>query len=417
MYNMRNNIPILRQSGYWRAVPQRVFCMPPESIHRVLLLVETTSGYSRGILEGVGRYLREHGPWSIFFEERGLEEPPPSWLRNWRGDGIIARTATPTIQRRLRALGLPCVELLGLQADGPAKVHGDNFLGGRMAAEHLVECGLRHFGFFSCVESWWITHFRDGFSQTLAERNFPCSVYRSPVENHRLLPRWKESQKPSAVRWLQSLPRPAGVFTPSNDDARIVLQFCRDLNIAVPEQLAILGAGDDPAICCVSTPPLSSIDFDSKRIGYQAAALLDRLMEGGKPPKTVQWIPPACVIVRQSTDIVAIEDQDTSRAVRFIRRHACDGIDVRDVTRAASLSRRGLERRFNEFLGRTPKKEILRVRIDRAKMLLSQTVLPIETVAKKCGFSAVRHFAEIFCRETGETPRAYRLTVSWGGKS
>jgi LacI family transcriptional regulator len=385
--------------------------MSPPKIPRILLLIETANSYSRGILEGIGRYVRDHGPWSIFFEERGLEEPPPHWLKKWEGDGIIARTATPTIDRRLRATGLPRVELLGLRANSPAKVHGDNHFGGRMAAEHLLDCGFRHFGFFSCVEAWWIAHFREGFCRALKQRGFSCNVYRSPVENRRLLPRWRESQRKSALQWLQSLPWPVGVFSPSNDDARIVLEMCQHLNIAVPEHLAILGAADDPAICSVTTPPLSSIDFDSKRVGYQAAALLDRLMAGCPAPKTVQWIAPARVVVRQSTDIVAIEDQDVGRAVRFIRQHAGSGIDVHDVTRAVQLSRRGLERRFRKFLGRTPKEEILRVQIDRVKMLLADTILPIQSVAEKSGFHNFRYFAKIFRRQAGTTPRAYRQSL------
>jgi LacI family transcriptional regulator len=384
--------------------------MATSRIPEVLLLIETTGGYGRGILEGIGQYLREHGPWSIFFEERSIEEPPPHWLKNWRGDGVIARTATPILHRRLRATGLPRVELLGLKANDPAKVHGDNLVGGRMAAEHLLECGLRHFGFFSCIEAWWIAHFREGFCRTLTERGFSCNVYSPAKGKSGLVPHWEESQHRKFERWLQSLPHPSGIFSPSNDNARIALEFCRRLNIAVPEEVAILGAGEDPAICSVSTPPLSSIDFDSKRIGYQAAALLDRLMAGTAPPKKVLWIPPTHVVMRQSTDIIAIDDPDLAAAIRFIRHYACRGIDVSAVARAVSLSRRGLERRFRQFLGRTPKDEILRVQIDQAKILLTDSFFPIESVAKKSGFAAFRHFAEVFRRETGRTPRAYRRT-------
>jgi LacI family transcriptional regulator len=186
------------------------------------------------------------------------------------------------------------------------------------------------------------------------------------------------------------------------------LDYCRRLGIAVPERMAILGGDEDPTINCVSTPPLSCIDFGSERIGYKAAAMLDRMMAGEKPPETVQWIPPVRVVVRQSTDIVAIEDQDVAHAVRFIREHACNGINVQDVAKAVSISRRGLERRFHKFLGRTLKSEILRVQMEHVKMLLSDTMQPIETIARKSGFRAIRHFAELFQRETGMTPRAYR---------
>ncbi len=254
-----------------------------KTFRRVFVLVETSSGYSRGILEGIGLYRHEHPEWSIFFEERGLEELPPRWLKSWRGDGIIARTATPRIRRQLESVKVPRVELLGLQEDEPAKVHGDNRAAGRMAAAHLMGCGLRHFGFFAGGDPWWIANCRQAFCEELQKFHFSCSVYQPPVKDNRILPRWHESQEAKLTRWLHSLPQPCGVFCVT--DARIVLEFCRRLNISVPERMAILGEDEDPVVCCVSSPPLSAIDFGSKEIGYRAGALLDRMMAGARRRK------------------------------------------------------------------------------------------------------------------------------------
>ncbi len=377
-----------------------------KTFRRVFVLVETSSGYSRGILEGIGQYSHEHQEWSILFEERGLEELPPRWLKSWHGDGIIARTANRNIRRRLDKVHVPRVELLGLQEDEPAKVHGDNRAAGRMAAVHLVECGLRNFAFFAGGEPWWIANCREAFCQELAGHGFSCDTYRPPAKDTRILPRWHESQEKSLTLWLLSLPQPCGVFCAT--DARIVLEFCRRLGISVPERMAVLGEDEDPVVCCISSPPLSAIDFGSKQIGYRAAALLDRMMAGAAAPKTVEWIPPLRVVPRQSTDIVAVEDDEMARALRFIRQHACSGIDVDDVATAACISRRALERRFRALFDRTPKSEILRVQLDHARMLLSTTLLSVEAVARKSGFPVFRHFAEVFRRETGTTPRAYR---------
>jgi LacI family transcriptional regulator len=377
-----------------------------ETFRRVFVLVETTGGYSRGILEGIGQYSHEHKGWSIFFEERGLEELPPRWLKSWRGDGIIARTANRRIRRQIDSIKAPRVELLGLQEDEPAKVHGDNRAAGRMAAAHLMGCGLRHFGFFAGGEPWWIANCRHAFCEELTKHGFSCDVYRPPMKDNRILPRWHEGQEASLTRWLLSLPQPCGVFCVT--DARIVLEFCRRLSISVPERMAILGEDDDPVVCCISSPPLSAIDFGSRQIGYRAAVLLDRMMAGEPAPKAVEWVAPLRVVPRQSTDIIAVEDDEIAQAVRFIRQYACSGIGVDDVATAACISRRALERRFRILLDRTPKSEILRVQLDRAKVLLSSTLLPVETVARRSGFSAFRHFAEVFQRETGTTPRAYR---------
>jgi LacI family transcriptional regulator len=386
-----------------------------KKFRRVFVLVETTSGYSRGLLEGIGQYSHEHKEWSIFFEERGLEELPPRWLKSWRGDGIIARIANSNIRRQLNSVPVPRVELLGLQEDEPAKVHADNRAAGRMAAVHLMECGLRHFGYFAGGDPWWIANCREAFCEELKKKGFSCSVYRPPAKDKRILPRWHESQEASLIKWLLSLPQPCGVFCAT--DARIVIEFCRRLGISVPERMAILGEDDDPVVCNVSSPAVSAIDFGSKRIGYRAAALLDRMMAGAPAPKTVEWIAPLRVVPRQSTDVVAIEDDEMARALRFIRENACNGIDVDDVVEAACISRRALERRFRTIFNRTPKTEILRVRLEHATVLLSTTLLSVETIARRSGFSAFRHFAEVFQRETGMTPRAFRKaeqTVQWG---
>ncbi len=417
----------------------------PLRLPKVLLLVETSTGYGRGILEGVARYVREHGPWSIFFEERGLLDPPPRWLAGWRGDGIISRTASRAVARRLRAKALPTVELLGFEPYASAKVHGENVSAGQLAAEHLLGCGLRNFAFFSCGDAWWIATYREGFLRGLAERGFGCDFYRPPRTNCRLLPRWMDAQRPAVVAWLSSLPRPLGVFVPQLGDARAIMDICRSLGIAVPEEVAVLGGADDPPVCSVTTPPLSGIDFDSARIGYEAAAMLALMMAGRKPqqgtgsepssfnavakrlrrgacpflspvdrrkPPGGLWIPPVRVVARQSTDVLAISDRDAARAIRFIREHACKGVHVPDVAAAVGLSRRVLERRFRFHLRCTPKQEIRRVQIDRAKALLSQTETPIEYVARSCGFPGFKHFARAFRCATGQTPSAFRQSGS-----
>jgi LacI family transcriptional regulator len=373
----------------------------------VLLLIESSTGYGRGILEGIGRYVREHGPWLICFERRGLAEPPPEFLRDWQGHGIISRTATLAMAKRLRATGLPVVELLGARQVGPAVVQADNAGAGRLAAEHLMNCGLRHFGFFASGDSWATPLQRDGFCQVLAKKECQCAVYQTH-DKESLLPLWQKAGLPAVVTWVRGLPQPVGIFTPGPEHALYLLDICRSQGIAVPEQVAILANGDDPVLYNVATPPLSGVDTNPSMVGYEAAALLDRMMAGEPLPKELLLVPPTRVVGRQSTDILAISDTEVALAVRFIREHACRGIDVPQVAAAASLSRRVLERRFREHLGRTPKEEIMRVRIERAKTLLEQGEMTIELAAKNSGFASFKHFAQIFRRQIGATPRQFR---------
>jgi LacI family transcriptional regulator len=374
---------------------------------KVLLLVETSTGYGRGILDGIGRYIREHGPWWIYFERRGHADPLPRWIRRWQGHGIISRTATPALARTLHAIGLPVVELLGTGKIEPAMVRADNVAVGRLAAEHLLDCGLRHFGFFASGETWWIAQFREGFIGVLAGKGYGCSVYRPPGRPH-LSSEWQDTQEPAVVAWLRALPRPVGVFTSGPEQALCLLDLCHEHGVAVPEEVAILAAGDDPAIYTVTTPSLSGLDTNPSLVGYEAAAMLDRMMAGQSPPKDVLLVPPTGVVARQSTDTLAIADPEVALAVRFIRERACERIKVPQVAAAANLSRRVLERRFQEHLGRTPKEEILRVRIERAKILLDSSDLAIELIAKRSGFASFKNFATVFRREVGTTPRQFR---------
>jgi len=376
-------------------------------VPHVALLVETSRGYGRSIIEGIAQYVREHGPWSIQFEERDLEDPPPQWLAGWRGDGIIARSATDALAKAVRATGVAAVEL-HYSEPGGIDVGCDHDAVGRMAAEHLLDRGLRQFAFFAFGEVRWIRLRREAFVRVLAAAGHPCHVYQPPRGRRVALPHWEESQHPRVVQWIGSLPRPLGILCGSDLHALHVLDACRELGIQIPEQIAVLGVDNDAVICGVTNPPLSSIDLNSRRIGYEAAALLARRMAGRSLRSKSLSVPPSHVATRQSTDVLAIDDADVAQAISFIRQGAGKGIRVSEVAAGVGLSRRVLERRFRQWLGRSPKAEIVRVQIEAAKMLLTQSELSIEAVARQCGRTPFKYFGQLFRRETGLTPRAFR---------
>ncbi|MBN2580711.1 MAG: substrate-binding domain-containing protein [Pirellulales bacterium] len=383
----------------------------------VLLLIETSRAYGRGIVEGIARYSLENGPWSIQFEDRGLDPLPPAWLKEWRGQGIIARSVNKKLAQLLWSTRLPLVELHGDRQIGTAEVTCDDAAMGRMAVEHLFSCGLRQFAFFTYGEAWWTETHRGGFTKALRERGYGCHIYQPPRTPERAVPVWHERQRPRLIKWVRSLPRPIGVYTAGDIHAVRLLDVCRELNLAVPEEIAILSIGNDPVICETVRPTLSSLDLDARRIGYEAAKLLDRKMAGNQP-RGVVYSPPSHVAVRQSTNLMIIPDADVVQAMRLIREYACKGLDVSHLAKTIGLSRRVLERRFQEHLQRTPKKEIIRVRIERAKTLLAQTDKLVEQIARLSGFTSVVYFSKAFRREMGMTPRAYRrkrrISRDWG---
>jgi LacI family transcriptional regulator len=375
-------------------------------VPHVLLLIDTSGSVGRGMIEGIARYSLEHGSWSIQYEYRTLESLPPRWLEGWRGDGILCRTTNARQAKLLEASGVPFVELYGDPKIIPAHVTGDPQVEGNMIADFFLNLGLRHFAYFSYGRAWWIRWYTEGFCAALDLRGYRCSVYRPPCRE-RNVPLWNERMLPSLTAWLKSLPRPIGIFTPGDLHAVRLLNVCRELDIAVPEEVAILGRGNDPVICETTKPTLSSLDVDSRRVGYEAAALLDRMMAGKKMKGAIR-VPASHVAVRQSTDLMAIEDPDVVQAIRFIRENACENIGVPRVAQEVSLSRRILELRFQKHLGRSPKAEILRLRIETAKKLLSETDKNRQGIAHQCGFATPEYFSKIFHRMVGMTPNTFR---------
>jgi LacI family transcriptional regulator len=381
-------------------VPQR------RRIPRILLMVETSRTYGREVVEGITRYALENGPWSIQFEERGLESSPPLWLKEWRGDGIISRTATPKLADLLQATNLPLVELLGHPQFGMPDIRTDIHSGGQMILEHFFNCGLRHFAHFSYEETWWIKAQREAFCRKVEEKGYSCHVYEAPASEFSV-PVWHERYRKSVTEWLRSLPRPIGIHAAIDLHAARLLDICREIDIAVPEEVAIVGVGNDPVICETVHPTLSSLDLDARRVGYEAAKMLDLRMAGETISETL-YIPSSRVVVRQSSDVTVVDDPDLVQAMRFIRECACMDIDVQRVADEVGLSRRVMERRFRQYLGSTPKEEILKIRIEHAKALLARTDRTIENIVHKCGFHSLVYFTMAFRREVGITPNAYR---------
>jgi LacI family transcriptional regulator len=374
------------------------------TIPHVLLLVDTAGAFGRGIVEGVGRYALENGPWSIQFEYRALDSSLPQWLKRWQGDGIISRTSNPEQVKLLLKLGKPFVELLGHLVNGMPEVGSDRGVAS-MAVQHFLDCGLRNFAFYPHPATWSIQAHESLFCQALQEHGHECRLFRPSLKNKRDQA-WHEHQR-SLKKWLRQLPRPTGIYAPGDLHAARLVDACRELDIAVPEEIAILGLGNDPVICENIRPTLSSIDPDTHRIGFEAAKRLARKMAGIIDNDAIM-VPPSHVAIRQSTDLMAIDDPDMVQAVRFIREWACQKIDVSRIAEEVGLSRRVLERKFLQYLGRSPMAEIRRIRIELAKSLLARTNQTSVCIARKCCFASVPSFSKTFRREVGTTPQAYR---------
>jgi LacI family transcriptional regulator len=390
---------------------------PPAAVRprlpRVALLIESSRAYGRGLLLGIARFVRERGPWSIYSEERALQGGLPAWLRGWEGDGIIARIEDARMARALARLGLPCVDLRGLLPDLPMPcLDTDPRQVAHLAFQHLRERGFRQLAFCGFPGASYSDERGACFREFAASAGLPCAVYSPPAAARRATTAEYERDglagEEDVARWLADLPQPVGVMACNDVRGQQVLNACRERGLAVPEQVAVVGVDNDEVLCELADPPLTSVEPDTRRIGFEAAALLARLMRGSSLAPGKVWLAPRGIVTRRSTDFLAVDDPGVVAAAQFIRAHACEGIRVADVVQGVPFSRRNLELRFARWLGRSLKEEILHVRIQRAKSLLAETDLKLSAIAEESGFRHAEYLVVMFKARVGVTPAAWR---------
>lgn len=374
-------------------------------IPKVVLLIETSREYGRQLLRGIAKYSRLHGPWTFYREPGGLSEDRPP-LDKREVDGIIVRGESLTPQEA-RRMGVPVIFVPRARENIPgfSCIVVDSVAVGRMGAEHLLERGFRHFGFCGFSDMQWPVRRRRAFVERIHEAGYRTQVYETPESLS--ISSWAH-ELDAITDWLKSLPKPAGIMACHDYRGQHLLECCKVAGLQIPEEVAVIGALNDDIICDLCDPPLSSIAFNIEKAGYEAAALLDRLMRGEKVGKRNIVIQPTHVVVRQSTDILAIEDKAAAAAIHFIRQNAREPIQVGDVVAAVGLSRRALEQRFRKAVGRSILSEIRRLRAEQVAQLLLETDMSVSQIAASLGFSSEKHIARPFRQEKGMSPLVYR---------
>jgi len=375
----------------------------PNRPPRVAVLVKMGSRYHRDLYLGVARYARlPNRPFDVVF----VQHDDLRYMRR-SPDGIIAASATPLELNRLLALKLPTVHCGGrFEAPGVPTVNVDDLASGRLAAEHLLNCGFGHFGFFGQPKGLTYQRRRDGFIEALRAAGQHCHV-------HLRIPR-KALQRPPAPeqrtiqRWLASLPRPVGILCSGDWDAWDVYDACDALGLRIRDEVGVMGIDNEYIYCESLVPPLSSVERRPERVGYEAATVMTRLLRGERGPSAPVLIPPFGVIKRGSTDVFVGSNPHVATVVRYIRDHPDQNLRVQELSSLVPMSRRVLERCFREHLGRSMLEEIHRTRINHLKQVLVSTDLSVEEIAARCGFANVSHMTALFHSHTGTTPSAYR---------
>ena len=377
---------------------------------RIAVLVDTSTGWGRRVVRGVANYALRQSGWQIKVEPRGINEQmflPEGWV----GDGVIARISSKKLHDELVAFGKPVVNVSGIELKGVnvPRVTSDYRASAKLAVGHFASRGFRHLAYCGPDKLSHVARHCAAFEKEAAEGGFSCEVFRR--DKGLQSKSWQQTRE-ALVHCLESLPKPVGVFTWGSERGRSVLNACLEAGIAVPEQVAVLGGDDDELLCDTCTPPLSAIVTPAEQAGYEAARILHVMMEGKPAPGEDVLLAADEVHTRQSTDILAIEDQDVSRVVSYIRENIqVSSLQVADLADLVSISRRALERRFNRALGYGPAHEIQATRNQLVKKLLRETDMSITDVAARAGYASHEYMIRAFKKETGKTPLKYRSWV------
>jgi len=379
-------------------------------VPRVAIMLDPSRSFDRGLLRGIAHYVDAHRPWEVVrpvaFYQRfsGLADQTLAEIRRSRPDGILANGARAL--RRISSLHIPLIIVpVDREFSGAVHLRCDNRAVGVLAADHLRGVGLRSFAFAGFDEATWSLERQQAFCERLAEFGHVADSRLVPL---RLPRRQQTPHQKQFSQWLAALPRPVGIMACNDEFARSIAELCRVRGIRLPEEVALIGVDNDELVCELTNPPLSSVTFATEHAGYEAAEILDRWMSKGKVAAAGIRVTAGRVVVRGSTDVLAIDDEEIVKALRFIRENSHRSLSVGEVVEATLLSQWTLNRRFRDLVGHPILKEIHRQRAAQIAELLAESRFSIDKIAETMECESPAHFARFFAREFGVTPRAYR---------
>lgn len=329
---------------------------------------------------------------------------------DWHGDGMIIQSSSAPlmldfVQSHARRQS---TVLLGAQVAGVdlPLVTGDNRVAGQLAARHFLERGYRNFAWIAAPLGNFERDRRRGFVETLAEAGRNCAILQLPpglslAADWNLRRQWLRAE-------LKKLSRPFGAFALDDLLAADTIDCALEARLRVPEDVAVIGTGNIETVCECSAVPLSSVDLNPGEMAYRAAELLDRVMSGGAPPSQPMVIPARGLVLRRSSDMLAITHDGLARALRFIGAHFTEDIGIGEIAQSARMCRRGIHYAFIRELRRTPAEHLLGVRLEEAKRLMTETEEKLEGIAERCGCKTARNLHRCFVRKFAVAPRAWR---------
>ncbi len=367
---------------------------------------------SRKILRGISNYSKNNGPWRIFFQ------PPFYKMHNKINnlkipngvDGIITYVTDTRQVETLKKTNLPVVVIpLKKLVTGLPNITENSDKAVSMAMDYFLSLGLENFAYFSGVKDWyWSVQRANSFCNNLKTAGYNVYCYKPPKAKY--LQVW-DKELPYVAKWLRSLPKPIGILAWNDERGRDIIEACVAEDIAVPDEVAVLGMDNDELVCDLSLVPLSSISFNHENIGYEAASLLHTMMKEKRIICKNLSIEALHIIPRESTDILKIKDKDVVAAIKYIRANTNRFLQVKEVADYLSISSRTLQKKFKKYRNHSLHYEIMQHRIERVCKLLEQTNMMLYQIANRLGFSEVSALSRSFKKIKGMSPLRYRKSI------
>jgi LacI family transcriptional regulator len=392
--------------------------MLAENPLKVALVLHTYMEENIGILRGIAEYERIHANWRFFLDDRAISAEDPNWILKDKWDGVICRHEKIDLLEECVKRGIPCVDLGNLppkvpgdprlRLPGVPKLQPDDRAIGHIGAEHLLKRGYTHFGFCGFSNDTWARERRMGFVEALELVNLKCDLFETKYPGL-ADPRWHAEEVQQIGRWLRNLAMiPHGIMACNDLRGHQVADAAMEFGIVIPDEIAIVGANNEAVRAELTHTPLSSVPVNVYDWGYRAAEALHKVMVG-ESVQEMTFIDPLPVARRRSTDAFAVEDSVLSKALSIIRKEACLAIRADDLARRVNVSRSLLEKKFRQYLRRTPSEEIRSVRIAAVKRMLLDTEKTLAEISEETGFEHPEYLSVMFKRMTGESPRDFRM--------
>lgn len=380
-------------------------------MHKIILLIDISEEYGQNLMKGIVKYSKENGPWMfckmpLFYRETLGMDGIVDFARDWGANGIIAQLYNDLDVKKVLDAGIYLiVEDFKERFSDIPNITGGYTEAGKMGAEHFLKKGFRNFAFYGFKNIVWSRERAEGFENRLKENGFDVHYF----EHEQIHTRDLWYYKPSALsQWLQSLPKPIAIMACDDERGQHITEACKHAGLLIPEEIAVLGVDNDKMTCSLSDPPLSSIELDTEKGGFEAARLMDKLIKKQTTELVDIIVKPTQVITRQSTDIASANDKYIAMALKYIHQYIDTHINVSDVVKQVPLSRRALEKRFLETTGSGVYQYIYNLQIQKFAQRLLETDLTINEIALASGFENSKNISRQFKQVKGCTPIEYR---------